>query len=849
MVALKINNFGGIAPRVPTRELADESAQVNHNLLASAKEFRPLLGPTVVSTAPAGAKTLYRMARASGGALQSNDTSNWRANTRELSYAPGQLNDDATERTVMSYDDGRDAPRQINADGADRLLGVPAPLKPSLEHTAEDRYTKDKAQEWLDTGFKELLNGAVAASIYADTHDPEAQRICRWADGKPRAGALSAHGFAQDPNTSWLMYYDARSNMLGSVALSLPGYQPGMDKNIWRVTVAALPFWGYMPAPADKAKPTLVDSLMGIMHPGTGDPIFTTANAAKAATAAIEHLSPTGKTVMALRQALDKKQAQLLATLDGTATTSVEKEPPSSNPKPTSPTVPEYRTEGEDQVRHPLWVAYYADMRAWEQREIARLENNTSVATSQGVTVETARALVDEITTISNQIEVLWMTQLGTVADHMISAIGGTSVSTEEGKGFMTVEPDRAPDTRFYITTHVTDWGEESAPSVVSDMVEVDPKESVKVTRGAVPPGRNITHWRIYRSNTGTTDTAFQFVEELLVTRDSFDDVVKSEALGEVCPTIGWAEPPYRMDLGSPSTVKPPKGVDPYLRGVVAMPNGIVAGFIDNFVAFSEPYHAYAWPVAYQITTDSPIVGLGVFGQTLFVGTMGAPYFISGADSMSMSAVRLDADQACVSRRSIVSLDGGVVYASPDGLCLATQAGVQLVTSAYFSREDWQQLDPRSIFAVGHENAYYFWAAGQCYVLDIESKKLGTVDMPATAAFRDLFRDHLFVVEGSNITRVFSEGRRTAVWKSRKLTLPQQVPVAWLRVFGDQSPSKPVRVTWTADDRVRYEVDITGIEPVRVPPGRYLEHEIQIESTARVTQVTLAGSTEELKGI
>ena len=161
------------------------------------------------------------------------------------------------------------------------------------------------------------------------------------------------------------------------------------------------------------------------------------------------------------------------------------------------------------------------------------------------------------------------------------------------------------------------------------------------------------------------------------------------------------------MDGQFDGELKPSVGANPYLRGLVGMPNGIMAGCIDNTVAFCEPYVPYAWPVEYQVTTEFPVVGMAVFDQTLFVGTAGNPYFVTGAHSASMSAQKLDSNQACASRRSVVGVQGGVLYASPDGLCLASARGVEVVSRQLIARKDWQAMQPASMFAAEHEGVYY----------------------------------------------------------------------------------------------------------------------------------------------
>jgi hypothetical protein len=441
--------------------------------------------------------------------------------------------------------------------------------------------------------------------------------------------------------------------------------------------------------------------------------------------------------------------------------------------------------------------------------------------------------------------------QTGTTITDVFHGMGDAS-----GIGIPTTE--RIIDDRFYLATFVTDWGEESEPSEVSNLYELDQNDTISIPRPTLTTGesfaaRNITKWRLYRSNVGTTTSSFQFVGEADVAVASFADTVKAASLGEVCPTITWLQPPYRMDAQSTTYPTPVSGTNPYLRGLVGMPNGIMAGFFDNTVAFCEPYVPYAWPVGYQISTEHPIVGLGVFGQTLFVGTMGNPYFISGADSASMSAQKLDSTQACVSRRSIAAVQGGVLFASPDGLCAADANGVTVVSAGIYTREDWQALNPASMFGADHENiCYLFYNNGMpgCLTFDLSAKKLGRIELQATAAFVDRITDTMYLAYGTSITALFGGAtRRTGKWKSGKATLPKQSSFAWLKVMGDQTPSTPVTVRWTRDGGTPYTVAVTSIQPVRLPAGIYLEHEIEIESQARITSLVMTSSTQELQAI
>ncbi len=116
------------------------------------------------------------------------------------------------------------------------------------------------------------------------------------------------------------------------------------------------------------------------------------------------------------------------------------------------------------------------------------------------------------------------------------------------------------------------------------------------------------------------------------------------------------------------------------MKGLINLPNGIMAGFEGRDVYFCEPYRPYAWPAAYQQTVDYPVVGLGRLDTSLVVLTKGAPYLISGSAPGYMTVVKADLEQACVSKRSIVSMGSAVFYASPDGLVALAASGSRVLT-------------------------------------------------------------------------------------------------------------------------------------------------------------------------
>jgi hypothetical protein len=392
---------------------------------------------------------------------------------------------------------------------------------------------------------------------------------------------------------------------------------------------------------------------------------------------------------------------------------------------------------------------------------------------------------------------------------------------------------NRVLETRYYIYTYVTDRGEESAPSPVSEAVIVDQNDFVDVDFIAPPsPYAAYTpNYRVYRSNSSAQDSAFQFVAE--TTLLTYTDEIDGSDLQEVVPSITWDMPPAK------------------LQGLTGIPNGIMAGFFDNTIAFSEQNIPHAWPTEYQLTTEHPIVAMAVFGQTLVVGTRGNPYYVSGADPSSMSAVKMESRQSCVSARSMIPVDGGVVYSSPDGLCFATGQGIQVATQGIFTREDWQALNPAGVVCAYHDGIVYFYSTGgTVYALNVGAGKLvtATLDSPPTTLYVDNITDKIYAASGTNVTALFTATqRRTATWRSKIFVLPRPVPFVWLQIESDFSA--PITVEWYGDGVLRYTATVSSRTPVRLPVGEFLEHELAVSSTARWNSLTIASSTGELQGV
>ena len=856
MTVYKLSAFVGEAPSVSDRALGANFARRNSNLFLPSGEFWPLADDRRHSSSVYGAQTMHRFHRDASGSVIQNPNAAIRTYAKEMSFVKGQINDEATERTYVTTNDGSERPRVVDARGSDRQLGVVRPVKPTVVAQVVDEFTTEEAQTWLYGDFAD----AVQKDLLAATLPIESNReAVRWdASSKSYAGPTENYGLAlstaagsgAEPANLYAMVTDARVQACSMDTTRLGAIKSGGS---WAVPVAAMPYTYQF------RRAALVESLQLHEFPDTageksGSTILTAAQADKLADFAKTATSP-GTECTNWRSELDK----LVKEFASLALTKSWSTPAVAPTKPTPPAAGQWISDGDSGMReNPEWAAYekardayydaldaYNAGKATGQSEASSLNSrlieiqqrcNTLVTSIQSQLATQYKKATDDTALIGE-----WLDKLGGVAD-----IAGETV-------------ERVVDSRYYVIAFVTDWGEESEPSPLSDMLEVDANDTVTIKRPMTMTGeshaaRNVDKWRVYRSNTSGTAAAWQLVKELQISIAEFLDDIKSESLDSLQPQFTWAAPPYRMDAQYDGDSKPTVGANPFLRGMAGMPNGIMAGFIDNTVAFCEPYVPYAWPVDYQVTTEFPIVGFGVFDQTLFVGTTGNPYFITGAHSASMSATKLDSNQSCSSRRSIVGVQGGVLYASPDGLCLASGAGVQVVTRQLIARTDWQKLQPASMFATEHEGVYYLFyagAGGGCLAFSIQDgMKLGHIDLTGSAVWSDKFNDLMYVARGGDIMECFTGGGlRAGIWKSSIATQGKQLPLAWAKVYGQQDAAHPVTLRLWGDGELRHTATFTDLQPQRLPPGRWLEHQMEIEGAARVTSVVLTSTTEELQSV
>lgn len=412
------------------------------------------------------------------------------------------------------------------------------------------------------------------------------------------------------------------------------------------------------------------------------------------------------------------------------------------------------------------------------------------------------------------------------------AALTYTPVASVSGTA---TDPTSTPLTSTYLVTYLTTWGEESAPSNPSNIVTWRAGQTVAIScPGAITGEYSINRIRIYRSNTGSSRTTFQRVVDAAVGVTSYTDSATSASLGEVCPSFDWNPPLDSM------------------IGLTDMGNGMLAGFSGNTVYFCEPNYPYAWPAKYDTTVVGQIVGMAAFGQTLVVGTTDGLVLLSGIDPAAMSQETPKGSHACTSKRSMVAMMGGVVYASPVGLSFVSAAGPVNLTASILSKDEWASYVPSSIDGYTIDGRYYaFYDTGtvQASLIFSFGEDPGFVkcDQFITAGYTEERSNALFVVNRlSTVNTLMEWNSGTAMlasWRSKDYRFHSGVCMARAKVVAS---SYPVVFKLFGDGVLKLTQNVMNALPFPLPDGRNYTISYQVDTSYRVSAVKVATSVKEL---
>lgn len=408
-----------------------------------------------------------------------------------------------------------------------------------------------------------------------------------------------------------------------------------------------------------------------------------------------------------------------------------------------------------------------------------------------------------------------------------------------------------------YVCTYVDAWGYEGPPSDPSTVVTHERDTDVTVTfNDSVPTGDynftgGYTKKRLYRSNTGTSNTAYQYVGEYAIGASSGLDDVDNADLQEVLPSGTWIGPPNDGYTGYTTDASLyPNGP---LRQIIALPGGVFAGFSGNTVCISEPYLPHAWPLAYRSSIPVDIIGLAPLPEGFVVLTTGRPFLFIGSHPSVMQQIELKGEpQACLSRQSIVNMGDTVMYASADGLCMIDTTGVQVLTSEQYTPEQWQAtFNAAGARAFLHERRYVCTidngSTDTGIIFDPQAgvNSFITTDETFDAHYRDPQQDIVYIKQGTSLMSwENSASDKTYTWRSKEFSTGKKLNYSVVRL---QKGAGACTVNIYGDDELVKSKDLTSAELFRLPNDKVrLRWEIEIVGTAPVDYVCMAENMSEV---
>ena len=401
-------------------------------------------------------------------------------------------------------------------------------------------------------------------------------------------------------------------------------------------------------------------------------------------------------------------------------------------------------------------------------------------------------------------------------------------------------QPGSDPDpldnqTLYFLCTYITDLGEESAPSPVSDAVVLaEPDtDTLTITLPGSPTVNDvgIVSVRLYMTRTTDDSSDYYQVADYAVTTADVTITPNNVGTNFTLVTQNYDPPPAGM------------------HSLIKMPGGFLVGATNMTLHPSEAYLPYAYQYANQLVTNAPVVAMRAFDSGAVVMTTEYPEILSGDTPESLYLQTVNLEQACVAPASAVTLGQGVIYASPDGLVLISASQARLLTDSILLPEQWAALNPATIHGYAWEGKYIgFYDETGGFIYDPGNNEIGWLDYYADAGYADIEQDKLYLLVDNQLC-VFDGGAPlTKIWRSKL----HQTPTGGYEFFrvvaapGEDLTGTVLRVYADSDLLLTntFEVDERDWNYL---PGVLAERwQVEIETTATIEQLILGSNINEL---
>lgn len=410
-------------------------------------------------------------------------------------------------------------------------------------------------------------------------------------------------------------------------------------------------------------------------------------------------------------------------------------------------------------------------------------------------------------------------------------------------------------ESRSYVYTYVNYLGEEGPPSYPTTPIDTDDGNPVTLTGFAKPPVEyGITHVKIYRQVTAYRSEMSVQQGMIAPQTDYFhvatvpvglathvDGGLNVDKLGEALTTLDVLEPPAD------------------LRGISSIPNTrLLAGFSGNTLCFSMNNQPWNWPLSQRYELDDNIIAIKPYKGRLFVLTDGHPYTVDVGDGVESRAcrsiIRHDTPMpmvTCASGSGAIATPAGVFYVSDRGLVAMGDAEPIVVTTSWFSVDDWRTLQPHSMRLGWHDGCLFITSAVDTFILQLETNverseysRLTSLSIRPQQYFTSRHGELFYLLNGGIYHWQAGTERMPFYWKSGVFDTKQFNSVGAVRLWGSGSTSMELFVEGR---NVFGPFLIQPNTAHRLPRyGHHLHHQVAFSGVQEVVSVEMAHSRREL---
>lgn len=322
-------------------------------------------------------------------------------------------------------------------------------------------------------------------------------------------------------------------------------------------------------------------------------------------------------------------------------------------------------------------------------------------------------------------------------ADPLVAAVeaGRGCLSRWEERCGATAEncAEEVLEVRGYRITYVNECGEESAPSAVSNLVDVRNGDGVRLVDPNVPPA-NAVYRRVYRSATTTEgNTVWLYTDQWPIDDATYLDSVCPEMLGETLPTEGHEIP------------------SDCIEGIAVARNLHTVVWSHNEFWVSAPKLPHAYPAETRVTLPYGIQFIAGYtpaieGSTHYdiaIGTKGFPYAATVRDDGQTNVRELEYWYPAASPFGWSAHGGVVAYAADAGIVTLNNDRVNLITEEFMTEREWAEYRPATVRMTGYDQRLFVWydkadktRSGLLFVLPFSDKRrepsMSRVTLPVT---------------------------------------------------------------------------------------------------------------------